>query len=76
MLVGDIYMYRDDKYGRHLFWEVEAVMIGDAGQESLVRLRTLNCTPGRDEHGEIQETSLVPEPFLRGARRYARSDLA
>lgn len=54
--------------GNRLFWLIEAVNVGDIGQESLVLLRRLSQRPGQDEHGTEHETVMVPEVILRRAR--------
>lgn len=66
MWPGDIVFWRDEKFGVNRFWEIESVLLGAAGQESLIRIRSLNFRAGENEDGHMQETLLVPEPLIRG----------
>ena len=70
--VGDIVLWRDKQFGHNRAWEVEAVLLGAEGVESLVRLRPMFLKGGSDEHGNRQETTLVPECLLRDLEWFAK----
>jgi hypothetical protein len=74
MLVGDIVIWRDEKFGLHRFWEVEAVVLDSEKEEGLIRLRSLNYKPGHDEFGNAYATTLVPEALLRNAEIFMKSN--
>lgn len=69
MKPGDIVMYRDERFGRHRFWEIEGIYLGGEGQEGLVELRGLNYTPGVSP-SRTHTTTFVPEPMLRALAIY------
>lgn len=70
MKPGDIVFWRDEKFGRHRFWEIEGVFLGAEGQEGVIELRSLSERPAHS--GETQEhpTTFVPEPLLRNVTTY------
>lgn len=70
MKPGDIVMWRDEKFGKHRFWEIEGVYLGAEGQEGLVELRGLNYAPGVSGPGRTHTTTFVPEPMLRSLTIY------
>lgn len=70
MKPGDIVMWRDEQFGHHRFWEIQAICLGAEKQEGLVRLVSLTENAGRDEHGEKHLTTVVPEVLLRNVTIY------
>jgi len=74
MKVGSIVLYRDKSFGFHRFYEVIAVCLGVGGSVSLVRLKSMNENPGMDEHGNTQETVLVPCVFLRDCEVFNKEE--
>jgi len=65
MKVGSLILYRDEKFGVDRVWEVESILLGALGVESLIRVRSLTEAPGADEDGRRCKTTLIPEPMLR-----------
>lgn len=74
--VGDILLWRDREFGVNRAWEVDAILLGAEGHESLVRLRSMFMKPGHDESGDVQATVLVPECLLRGLESFAKLQAA
>lgn len=70
MTVGDILLWRDDKFGVHRAWRIEAVLLGGQDQEGLIELRPMFMRPGIDTDGKARETTLVPEVLTRGLFRF------
>lgn len=70
MKPGDIVLWRDDKFGKHRFWEIQGVYLGCEGQEGLVELRNLTETPGVPGRTGNAVTTFVPEPLLRDLTIY------
>ena len=70
MNVSDIVMFYDDQFGKHRFWEIQAICLGAEGQEGVIELRSLSESPGRGADGTIHDTTFVPEPLLRSATIY------
>lgn len=72
MKPGDLIMYRDEKFGRHRFFEVEGVYLGAVGVTGLVGLRPLSEEPGSVGVGEGKPHAVmyVPEVLLRGQTVY------
>jgi hypothetical protein len=66
MKPGDMILWRDAKFGVNRVWRIESVLLGALEHESLIRLTPMFEKPGSDEHGNRQETVLVPEVLLRG----------
>lgn len=62
----DILMFRDERFGHHRFWEIQSICLGALGQESLIELKPLSQTPGRDTEGSYLKTTWVPELLIRG----------
>ena len=71
MKPGDIVFYRDTKFGKHRFWEIEGIYLGASGQEGLIGLRSLDRSPG--VVGTLGELSVVyvPEPMVRNLPVYS-----
>jgi hypothetical protein len=63
---GDIVFWRDDRFGKHRFWEIQGIYLGAEGQESIVELKNLLEKPGRvSGHTTAFTHTFVPEPLLR-----------
>lgn len=71
MKPGDLIFWRDDKFGKHRFWQVEGVYLGCDGQEGLVELRNLFEKPGVPGRAGNAATTFVPEPLVRNMPLYA-----
>jgi hypothetical protein len=69
---GDLYVYRDERFGHHRFYGVVGVFLGAAGREGLVELRSLTEKPGCAYGRDAPATTTVPEPLLRGVPLYGR----
>lgn len=66
MKPGDIVFKEDPIFGRHTFYEIDAVLLGAEGQESVVKIRSLSRRPADlGESGELK-WMFVPEPLVRG----------
>lgn len=66
MKVGDLVIYWDiDMHVHHRIWQVKSVCLGALNQESLVELKNLHETPGRDTENAYHRTTWVPEVLLR-----------
>jgi hypothetical protein len=65
MKPGDIVMFRDDRFGRHRFWQIRSCCHGALGQEGLIELQNLLEEPGEDTEDRKHVTTWVPEPMLR-----------
>jgi hypothetical protein len=64
MTVGNVLVYRDEKFGVHRYWEIVGVYLGSLVEESLIELRSISEKPGHD--GEIlRPTTFVPECLTR-----------
>lgn len=70
MQVGDFLLWRDEKFGHHRAWKVEAVLLGTEDTEGLVELRPMFKAPGMDADGKRCETVLVPEVLTRNLCRF------
>ena len=66
MSPGDIVFWRDDKFRKHRFWEIQGVYLGCSGQEGLVELKNLFEEPGVPGMTKGATTTFVPEPLIRG----------
>lgn len=64
MKVGNILIFRDEKFGHHRYFEVVGVFLGGENEESLIQLRSLSEKPGFDGLAH-RETNLVPECLTR-----------
>jgi hypothetical protein len=72
MTPGDIVLWRDKKFGVNRAWEVQACNYGALGQEGLIELKAMFETPGRDVHGTLRETVVVPECLLRDLECFSK----
>lgn len=70
MQVGDFLLWRDEQFGHHRAWKVEAVLLGTEHTEGLIELRPMFKGPGLDTDGTRRETVLVPEVLTRGLARF------
>lgn len=60
MTVGNVLVYRDEKFGVHRYWEIVGVFLGGLDTESLIELRSISERHGHD--GETpRPTTFVPE---------------
>ncbi len=64
LCVGDLIFWRDEKFGKHRFWEVQGVYLGGEEQESLIELKNLLEKPGVPGRTGNATTTFVPEPLL------------
>lgn len=71
MSPGDLIFWRDEKFGKHRFWQVEGVYLGCDGQEGLVEIRNLFEKPGVPGRTGNAVTTFVPEPLVRNMPLYA-----
>ena len=71
MSPGDLIFWRDEKFGKHRFWQIEGVYLGCEGQEGLVELRNLFEKPGVPGLTGNAATTFVPEPLVRNMPLYA-----
>ena len=67
LTTGDLVLFRDKKFGHHHLYEVRAVVIGIAQQESIVTLVSLTHNAGRRNDGTPALFMDVPEVLLRSA---------
>jgi len=64
MNVGNVLIYRDEKFGVHRYWEVVGIYLGSVNEESIIELRSISEKPGHD--GEtLRATTFVPECLTR-----------
>lgn len=75
MQTHDIVFFKDEKCGRHRFWEILGIYLGAEGQESLVQLRSLSERPGKDGRGTEWDTTTVPECLLRNVAIYTPDNI-
>lgn len=76
MHVGDILLWRDEKFGRHRAWRVVSILIGAENTESLIEMESMFERPGADADGKRMVTVLVPEVLTRGLTIFGREALA
>lgn len=74
--VGDILLWRDEKFGRHRAWRVVSVLLGAENQESLIEMESMFERPGFDTDGKRIVTVLVPEVLTRHLTIFGRDSLA
>lgn len=73
MKPGDIIVWRDKKFARHRFYEVEGVYLGALGQESVIGLKALGQKPAWVSGIGAVPVCYVPEPLLRDAELFTPS---
>lgn len=76
MNVGDILLWRDEKYGQHRAWRVVSVLLGATNTESLIEMESMFERPGMDTDGKRMTTVLVPEVLTRSLTIFGRDGLA
>ncbi len=76
MTVGDILLWKDEKFGRHRAWRVLSVILGAEQHEGLIELEPMFERPGNNAYGKPQPTVLVPEVFTRGLTVFGAGGLA
>lgn len=65
MQPGDLIWKDDPVSGRHRFWQIDAVLLGATGQESVVKIRALD----RSEAGNVAQSMkwmFVPVALVEG----------
>lgn len=62
--VGNVLIWRDEKFGHHRYFEVLGIYLGGENTESLIELRSLGEKPGYDGDNE-RATTFVPECLTR-----------
>lgn len=63
---GDIVFCEDPLFEKHTFYEIDAVLYGAEGQESVVKMRPLSRRPASLVNNEDLRFMFVPEPLIRG----------
>lgn len=64
MEVGNVLIWRDERFGNHRYYEVVGIFLGGQNEESLIEIRSLGAKPGwADEM--IRPTTFVPEFLVR-----------
>ena len=64
MEVGNVLIFRDEKFGHHRYWQVLGVFLGGENEESLIEMRSLGEKPGFAEES-TRPTTFVPECLTR-----------
>jgi hypothetical protein len=64
MEVGNVLIYRDERFGHHRYYEVVGIFLGGENEESLIELRSLGEKPGHEGNVE-RPTTFVPECLTR-----------
>lgn len=75
MNVGDILLWKDEKFGCHRAWRVVSVLLGAENTECLIEMESMFERPGMDTDGKRMTTVLAPEVLTRSLTVFGRDGL-